>query len=87
MRFLQNLGGVRFGAFVAAASCNLNKGILPPNGITGVFWFYAALTVLGLLLMIRYLPKEAAAGGLGGWWRGAQRCQTRFAQKQSRRKR
>ncbi len=54
---LQNLGAFVSG-LLSPRIRNLSKAALPPNGISGVFWFYAALTVVGLVLMIRYLPRK-----------------------------
>lgn len=55
---LQNLGAFVSGLLsprIRAAT----KVALPPNGITGVFWFYAVITLIGLFFMIRYLPRKA----------------------------
>ena len=83
---LQNLGAFVSG-LLSPRIRNLSKGILPPNGITGVFWFYAALTVLGLLLMIRYLPKKPQPADSELVARALSDAKHVFAQKQSRRKR
>lgn len=55
---LQNLGAFVSGLLsprIRAAT----KSALPPNGITGVFWFYAVITLIGLVFMVRYLPRKA----------------------------
>ncbi|HRI53836.1 MAG TPA: hypothetical protein PLW65_27040, partial [Pseudomonadota bacterium] len=34
-----------------------SEGVFPPNGLTGVLWAYTALTVLGLFIIARFLPR------------------------------
>jgi len=54
---LQNLGAFVSGLLSPRIRL-ASKGLLPPNGISGVFICYAVLTVVGLILMVRYLPRK-----------------------------
>jgi POT family proton-dependent oligopeptide transporter len=53
---LQNLGSFASG-LLSPKIRHLSEPLFPPNGITGVLWLYTALTVLGMLVILRFLPR------------------------------
>ncbi len=83
---LQNLGAFVSG-LLSPRIRMATKGVLPPNGISGVFWFYAALTAIGLVLMIRYLPRKSQPAESELVARALSEAKQVVAESESRRKR
>ncbi len=83
---LQNLGAFVSGLLSPRIRLTTQR-YLPPNGISGVFWFYAVLTAVGLVLMIRYLPRKPAPGETELIARALRDAKQEVANRDSRRKR
>ncbi|NQT50326.1 MFS transporter [Candidatus Kuenenbacteria bacterium] len=63
MGFAVMYGGMNLGAFFSGLLSppvrRASAGVFPPNGFTGVFWLYTALTLLGLLVVYLFLTKKS----------------------------
>ena len=53
---LQNLGSFASG-LLSPPLRHASEGRFPPNGLTGVLWAYAALTALGMVIIVHFLPR------------------------------
>ena len=53
---LQNLGSFASG-LLSPPLRHASEGRFPPNGLTGVLWVYAALTALGMVIIVHFLPR------------------------------
>lgn len=62
-------GGMNLGSFLCGFVSPITRrgleSVFPPNGLAGVFWVYAGLTLLSLLTVALLLARSRAAGAAG----------------------